>query len=117
MKEFFSMTYVPAFWVSLICGLIYFILRFKKIRELDQPWVLGIIVLASFTPMVNVLSAFISIFFAIEAIGNGLNRLKAKNRLKRIKKSNHENYFKITNVCKLVFLFCSSFISLKRYYT
>lgn len=86
MKEFFSMTYAPAFWVSLICGLIYFILRFRKIRKLDRPWVLGIIVLASFTPMVNVLSAFISIFFAIEAIGNGLNRLKAKKRLKIIKK-------------------------------
>lgn len=86
MKEFFSMTYVPAFCISLICGLIYFILRFRKIKELDQPWVLGIIVLASFTPMVNVLSAFISIFFAIEEIGNGLNRLKAKKRLKRIKK-------------------------------
>lgn len=85
MKEFFSMTYVPAFCIFLICGLIYFILRFRKIRELDQPWVLGIIVLASFTPMVNVLSAFISIFFAIEAIDNGLNRLKAKKRLKRIK--------------------------------
>lgn len=86
MKEFFNITYAPAFCISLICGLIYFILRFRKIRKLDRPWVLGIIVLASFTPMVNVLSAFISIFFAIEAIGNGLDRLKAKKRLKRIKK-------------------------------
>lgn len=85
MKEFFSTTYAPAFRISLICGLIYFILSFRKIKSLERPWHLGIIVLASFTPMVNVLSAFISIFFAIEAIGNGLDRLKAKKRLKRIK--------------------------------
>lgn len=54
----------------------------------EQPWYVGVMLLASFTPIINTLSAFISVFLALEAVVNFLNRLKAKKRLKRIKNRN-----------------------------
>lgn len=91
MKTVFKMLYGDSLYTSLIFGFIAFVLSLRKIKSEEQPWYVGIILLASFTPMINTLSAFISIVLAIEAIGNHLNRLKAKERLKRIKKLKHGN--------------------------
>lgn len=91
MKEIFKMFYGNSLYISLIFGLIAFILSLRKIKSEEQPWYVGIILLASFTPMINTLSAFISIVLAIEAVMNCFNRLKAKERLKRIKRLKHEN--------------------------
>ncbi len=91
METVFKMFYGNSLYISLIFGFIAFILSLRKIKSEEQPWYVGIILLASFTPIINTLSAFISIIFALEAIGNHLNRIEAKERLKRIKKSKHEN--------------------------
>ena len=91
METVFKMFYGNSLYISLIFGFIAFILSPRKIKSEEQPWYVGIILLASFTPIINTLSAFISIIFALEAIGNHLNRIEAKERLKRIKKSKHEN--------------------------
>lgn len=91
MKEIFKIIYGNSLYISLIFGFIAFILSLRKIKSEEQPWYVGIILLASFTPMINTLSAFISVIFALEAIGKCLNRLKAKERLKRIKKLKHGN--------------------------
>ena len=91
METVFKMFYGNSLYISLIFGFIAFILSLRKIKSEEQPWYVGIILLASFTPIINTLSAFISIIFALEAIGNHLNRIDAKERLKRIKKSKHEN--------------------------
>ena len=91
MEINFKMLYGYSFYISFIFGFIAFILSLRKIKSEEQPWYLGIILLASFTPMINILSAIISVIFALEAIGNYLNRLKAKKRLKRIKKLKYGN--------------------------
>ena len=91
MKEMFKMFYGNSLYISLIFGLIAFILSLRKIKSEEQPWYVGIILLVSFTPIINTLSAFITVFLALEAVMNFFDRLKAKERLKRIKKSKHEN--------------------------
>lgn len=87
----FNLLYGNSLYISLIFGLIAFILSLRKIKSEEQPWYVGIILLASFTPMINTLSAIISVVFAVDAIGKHLNRLEAKERLKRIKKLKHGN--------------------------
>lgn len=87
MKTVFKMLYGNSLYISLIFGFIAFILSLRKIKSEEQPWYVGIILLASFTPMINTLSAFIYVVLALEAIMNSLNRLKAKERLKRIRKN------------------------------
>ena len=87
MKTVCKMLYGNSLYISLIFGFIAFILSLRKIKSEEQPWHVGIILLASFTPMINTLSAFISVVLALEAIMNSLNRLKAKERLKRIRKN------------------------------
>jgi|GEM_PF-5285646 len=84
----FKNIYGISFYTSLICGFIAFILSLRKIKSDEQPWYVGVMLLASFTPIINTLSAFISVFLALEAVVNFLNRLKAKKRLKRIKNRN-----------------------------
>lgn len=78
MKEVFKVLYGNSLYISLIFGFIAFILSLKKIKSEEQTWYVGIILLASFTPMINTLSAFIYVVLALEAIMNSLNRLKVK---------------------------------------
>lgn len=87
----FKIFYGSSFYISLIFGFIFFILSIRKMKSNEQPYYLGTILLASFTPIINILSAFILVVLALEAVKNSLNRLKAKKRLKRIKKLKHEN--------------------------
>lgn len=87
MKEFMNTFYGHSLCISLVCGLIAFILSFRKIRDLDRPWYIGCLLLASFTPVFNILTAFICCIFAIDAIANTVNRLKAYKRFKRMMKN------------------------------
>ena len=96
MKEIFKMFYGNSLYISLIFGFIAFILSLRKIKSEEQPWYVGIILLASFTPMINTLSAFINVFLALEAVINFFDRLKAKERLKRIRKNSLKNERKNT---------------------
>jgi hypothetical protein len=81
MKEFLTESYGPAFWISLICGLISFIFNFRKINEIDRPWYLACIVLAAFTPIFNILAAFICLVFALGDIIDKVDeRLKKRNK-------------------------------------
>ena len=91
MKEIFKMFYGNSLYISLIFGFIAFILSLRKIKSEEQPWYVGIILLASFTPIINTLFAFITVFLALEAVMNSLNRLEAKERLKRIRKNSLKN--------------------------